>query len=70
MPFLKKMLTFKPQNDIFEKNLWNLLWFSQISREIKKKNLYPSTPWNELAAPRTLQIIENGLLLKKSGHPW
>ncbi len=36
------------------------------SAEKLKKNLNPSTPWNELAAPRTLQIIENSQWLKKS----
>ena len=70
MPFLKKILTFKAKKwhfwrtfleplGIFTNLQWNFL-----------KLLHPSTPWNELAAPRTLKIIENGPWVKKSGHPW
>ena len=67
--FWRKCWLFKPKNDIFEEKFCKLLWFLQICREILKKNLNPSTPWNELGAPRTLQIIENGPWVKKSGHP-
>jgi hypothetical protein len=67
--FWRKCWLFKPQNDIFEDIFWNLLWFSQICRKIIKK-FWTLYLWNELAAPRTLKIIENGLWLKKSGHPW
>ena len=42
--------------------------FTNLQRNFQKI-LNPSTPWNELAAPRTLKIIENGPWLKKSGHP-
>ena len=38
------------------------------SAEKFSKNFESS--WNEFAAPRTLQMIENGPRLKKSGHPW
>jgi hypothetical protein len=46
MTFLKKI--FKP-----------LVIFTNLQRNFQKV-LNPSTPWNELAAPRTSQIIENG----------
>ncbi len=58
MPFLKKMLTFKPQNDIFEKHLWNLLWFSQISREIFKKFCNPLPPGMNLRPPEHYKLLK------------
>ncbi len=56
-----KFWLFKPK----KWNFWNFLWFLQIC----PKNLNPSTPWNELAAPRTFKIIENGPWLKKVWPP-
>ncbi len=73
--FLKKIWLFKPKYDIFEKHFRNLLRFTQICREMFKiiLNLHPPTylfhVWNNLAAPRTFKITENGLWVKKSGHP-
>jgi hypothetical protein len=54
----------------FLKKIYGTFCDFHKSPEKLKKNLYPSNPWNELKAPRTLQIIENGPQLKKSGHPW
>jgi hypothetical protein len=75
-PFFKKIWLFKPKYDIFEEHSRNISRFTQICREIFKIILNPSTPptylfqvWNDLAAPRTFKITENGPWVKKSGHP-
>ncbi len=47
-----------PQNDIFEENFWNLLWFSQICREIVKKF------WTPLPPGMNLRPAEHYNLLK------
>jgi hypothetical protein len=44
----------------FLKIVFGTSWDFHKSAEQLKKFLNPSTPWNELAAPRTLKIIENG----------
>jgi hypothetical protein len=73
--YLGKIWLFKPKYDIFDDHFRNLLRFSQICTEIFKIIMYPLPPrylshvWNELAAPRTFKITENGPWLKKSGHP-
>jgi hypothetical protein len=45
------------KNDLFEGHFWKL---SQICIEVCKKCGTLFNPWNELAAPRALKIIENG----------
>jgi len=45
-----------------------LVIFTNLQKNFQKF-LDPSIPWNEFAAPRTLQIIENGPWLKKSSQP-
>jgi hypothetical protein len=71
MPFLMDIFDFFiPKNDIFEEHFEEpLVIFTNLKRNFQIF-LNPSTFWNELATPRTLQMFENGPRLKRSGHPW
>jgi hypothetical protein len=44
----------------FLKNVFGTSWDFHKFAEKFSKILNLSTPWNELAAPRTLKIIKNG----------
>jgi hypothetical protein len=63
------ILTFLFQKMTFLKNHLGTCCDFHKPLEKFSKFLNPSTSWNELAAPRTLQMIKNGPQLKKSGHP-
>jgi hypothetical protein len=42
------------------KNIFGTSWDFYKFAEKFSKHFATSTPWNELAAPRTIKIIENG----------
>jgi hypothetical protein len=44
----------------FLKNVFGTSWDFHKSAGKFSKNFEPLSPWNELATPRTLKIIENG----------
>jgi hypothetical protein len=55
----EKKFDFLSQNMTFLKNIfWNLLFFSQICKEISKKNLTPLPPGMNLRPPKHYKLLK------------